>query len=72
MSVRDSVDATLGDDASWRAATARALADQVDGGSASAAAQLRAVMAAIEDEGSMKVGDELDDLRARRTARHSG
>lgn len=74
MSVRASVEAELGEDVSgWREQLALALAGQVDGGSASAAAQLRAVMHAIEDEGATKAGDELDDFRrARDAARAAG
>jgi hypothetical protein len=73
VSVRTSVDAVLGDDTSWRAETARALADQVDEtGSASAARELRAVMAAIDEAGNAKAGDELDEFRARRAARPAG
>ncbi len=72
MSVLDSVRAALTDDTSWRAEIARALAAQVDEtGSASAARELRAVMATLEEE-SAKVGDELDEFRARRSARDAG
>ncbi len=73
MTVRASVEKVLAGDTSWRAETARALADQVDEtGSASAARELRSVMAVIEDESSAKVGDELDEFRARRSARGAG
>lgn len=72
MSVRAAVEAELAETGSWRAATALALATQVDEGSASAAAQLRAVMREIADEGLVKAGDELDEIRARRAARDAG
>ena len=72
MSVLDSVRKALTDDTSWRAEIARALAVQVDEtGSASAARELRAVMATLEEE-SAKVGDELDEFRARRSTRDAG
>lgn len=74
MSVRASVEDALGEDvSSWRAQTALALASQVDeSGSASAARELRAVMAAIADEGMTKAGDELDDFRRARAGRTAG
>ncbi len=71
MTTREAVDAALGDDTSWRANAARAMADEVDKGSASALAQLRAVMAVLEDEAA-KGGDELDQFRRRRPARDAG
>lgn len=72
MSTRESVEADLAGDTSWRAEAARAMADEVDAGSASALAQLRGVMREIEDEGSSKAGDELDDFRRARAGRTAG
>ena len=73
VSVTDAVRETLAGDTSWRAQAALALAGQVDeSGSASAASELRKVMADIADEGSTKAGDELDEFRARRAASTAG
>ncbi len=68
MSVTEAVRDTLAGDVSWRAQAALALAAQVDeSGSASATRELWAVMDAIEAGKSGEGGDELDELRRRRT-----
>jgi hypothetical protein len=70
VSVLASVRAALGEDASWRAQAALALAAQVDeSGSASAARELRAVMDAIETGKPVEAGDAVDQLAARRKER---
>lgn len=72
MSVRAAVEEALAGVSDWRAEMARRLASEVDErGSASAAAQLRAVMAVIEDKGA-EAGDELDEFRRARAARPAG